>query len=102
MKALFTTLALVAMTAGAVAQSVQPLTYDEEPPVATRDGANATVEQDGLDDGQATTRFEEAGYSNILNVEQGEDGFWRAQAEKDGATVDVMLDDEGKVTEATD
>ena len=43
--------------------------------------------------------MEEMGYGSVVDVERGEDGFWRGKAEKAGASVVVTLDDQGNVTE---
>jgi hypothetical protein len=100
MKATLAILALAATSAAGLAQTVPPAADPQEPPVATRDAANAPVEPAELDASQATARIEEQGYSNVVDLEQGEDGLWHARADKAGTTVDIVLDAAGNVTEA--
>ena len=90
------------MSVGSFAQTLPTPDEPEEPPVATRDAANAPVEGTELTEDQARSRMEEMGYGNVVDLELGEDGFWRGKAEKAGASVVVTLDDQGNVTEAAE
>jgi hypothetical protein len=47
---------------------------------------------------QAKARIEGAGYSSVSGIRKEPKGAWRANAVKDGQTVTVTLDAEGKVT----
>lgn len=102
MKILLAAFALTAMTAVASAQT-SPTTPDPETPaVATPDTTNPTAPvagENSFTEDQARERFEEKGYSNIADLKLGEDGIWRAKAEKSGASVEVALDYQGNVTE---
>jgi hypothetical protein len=46
---------------------------------------------------QAKTAIEAGGYSNVSNLQRSSDGTWRGRAAKDGTTIDVTIDNQGKV-----
>lgn len=48
-------------------------------------------------EGQAKSRIEEAGYSNVSDLQKDKDGVWRGKAMKGGATTEVSLDFQGNV-----
>lgn len=48
--------------------------------------------------GQAKSRIEDAGYTNITGLEKDDNGVWRAQASKGGTAVNVSVDFQGNVT----
>lgn len=48
-------------------------------------------------EGQARSRMEEAGYSNISNLHKDNDGIWRGKADKGGNQTEVSLDFQGNV-----
>jgi hypothetical protein len=54
-------------------------------------GANSFTE------GQAKSRIEEAGYTNVTSVKKDDNGVWRAKASKGGTSTDVSLDFQGNV-----
>jgi hypothetical protein len=47
---------------------------------------------------QAKSRIEAAGYSNVSGLRRDSKGIWEGKAAKDGLTVNVTLDANGKVT----
>lgn len=47
---------------------------------------------------QAKSRVEAAGYSNVSGLRKDAKGVWRGNATKDGLTVNVTLDADGKVS----
>lgn len=55
------------------------------------EGANSFTE------GQAKSRIEEAGYSNVSNLKKDDKGIWRATATHGGAQKNVALDYKGNV-----
>jgi len=59
-----------------------------EAPVA---GANSFTE------GQAKSRIEARGFSNVTELKKDDRGVWRGKAMKDGKSVDVSLDFQGNV-----
>ena len=54
-------------------------------------GANSFTE------GQAKSRIEDRGFSNVSELKKDDAGVWRGKAMKDGKSVDVSLDFQGNV-----
>ncbi|HQT78561.1 MAG: hypothetical protein B7Z80_16635 [Rhodospirillales bacterium 20-64-7] len=50
--------------------------------------------------GQAKTRIEKDGYSNVTDLRKDSNGVWRGKAEKGGTTTMVWLDYKGNVGQA--
>ena len=57
-------------------------------------GANSFTE------GQAKSKIEEAGYSNVTSLKKDDNGVWRGKASKGGASTNVSLDFQGNVNAA--
>jgi opacity protein-like surface antigen len=55
-------------------------------------GANSFTE------GQAKSRIESNGFSNVIELRKDDQGVWRGKATKDGRTVAVSVDFQGNVT----
>src|SRR3979409_1325276 len=55
-------------------------------------GANSFTE------GQARSRIESNGFSNVTELRKDDQGVWRGKATKDGRAVAVSLDFQGNVT----
>jgi hypothetical protein len=51
-------------------------------------------------EGQAKSRIEQAGYTNISDLQKDNNGVWRGKASKGGGTKSVSLDFQGNVNEA--
>ena len=47
--------------------------------------------------GQAKSRIETGGYTNVSGLKKDDQGVWRAKATKDGKSVDVSVDFQGNV-----
>ncbi len=60
-------------------------------PSAMEAGANSFTE------GQARSRFEEAGFTNLQELNLDNQGFWRARATQGGNQVDVAMDFRGRI-----
>lgn len=60
-------------------------------PDAPATGANSFTE------GQAKSRIEAAGFSNVSGLMKDKDGIWRGTASKGGTTSNVALDFQGNV-----
>jgi uncharacterized protein YdeI (BOF family) len=105
-------LALIAT--GSVAQSQNPPAQSQNPPA--KDGpqnsainssdssnrqANAPVAgRNSFTEGEAKSRIEKMGFSNVSNLKKDENGVWRGRAIKDAQTVDVSVDYQGNVIQA--
>ena len=99
--ALVSGLATAALGTGAFAQNVPPANPKAGTPAianpnANNPGAPATG-ANSFTEGQAKSRIEAAGYSNVSGLIKDKDGIWRGKASKGGATVDVALDFQGNV-----
>ncbi|MCP1762450.1 hypothetical protein [Bradyrhizobium japonicum] len=57
-------------------------------------GANSFTE------GQAKSKIEEAGYTNVTSLKKDGNGVWRGKANKGAASTDVSLDFQGNVNAA--
>ena len=92
--------AVCLMSAAAVAQPANPRgdtpavnTPNSPPnPGAPVAGANSFTE------GQAKSRIESNGFSNVTELRKDDQGVWRGKATKDGRSVAVRLDFQGNVT----
>jgi hypothetical protein len=62
-------------------------------PGAPVPGANSFTE------GQAKSRIEGSGYTQVSDLKKDETGIWRGKGVKNGKTVSVSLDFQGNVTE---
>jgi hypothetical protein len=85
----------------AVAQNVPPANPNAgTPAIATPNTNNPRAPAAGANsftEGQAKSRIEAAGYSNVSGLIKDKDGIWRGRAFKGGSPVDVALDFQGNV-----
>jgi hypothetical protein len=91
-----------ALTHGAVAQNTRPPANPDAstPAVASPNRNNPGAPAAGANsftEGQAKSRIEAAGYSNVSGLTKDKDGIWRGKASKSGTSVDVALDYQGNV-----
>jgi len=54
-------------------------------------GANSFTE------GQARSRMQDAGFTNVQNLHKDDNGFWRGRATHNGSTTDVAIDFQGRI-----
>jgi hypothetical protein len=85
---------LVFAAGGAFAQTKTPAvaTSTAQNPAAPVAGANSFTE------GQAKSRIEAAGYTDVSGLMKDKDGIWRGKASKGGTMTTVSLDYQGNVT----
>ena len=57
-------------------------------------GANSFTE------GQAKSKIEEAGFTNVTALKKDDNGVWRGKASRNGSSTDVSLDFQGNVNPA--
>ena len=99
---LILTMALVAAAISTAAMA-QPANRDANTPAVNTPnsppnpgapvaGANSFTE------GQAKSRIESSGYTNISELRKDDQGVWRGKAIKDGQAVSISLDFQGNVT----
>jgi hypothetical protein len=75
-------------TAGAVAQTTTAPAGPESSTTVV-----ATTEL------QARERIDKQGYTAVTGLKQDAEGLWHGSATKDGKTVEILLDKDGKVVE---
>ena len=106
MKALYAAAAIavfaVGLAQGAGAQNTRaPANPDASTPAVVNPNANnpgaPAAGANSFTEGQAKSRIESAGYSNVSGLTKDKDGIWRGKASKAGKAVDVALDYQGNV-----
>lgn len=104
MKRMILAIGAMAFASVAYAQETQPNSADPEtPPVTTPNAENSTAPVAGKNsftEVQARKRLEDNGYTDIGDLVLGDDGIWRASAQKNSIPASVMLDYQGNITEA--
>jgi hypothetical protein len=66
-----------------------------------QNNSNAPVAgRNSFTEGQAKSRIEDAGYTNVTALQKDGNGIWRAKASKGGTTSDVSVDFEGNINPA--
>jgi hypothetical protein len=92
---------------GAVAQSQNPPANNapQNSAINSSDSSNRQVTapvsgRNSFTEGEAKSRIEKMGFSNVSNLKKDDNGVWRGRATKDGKTVDVSLDYQGNVIQA--
>jgi len=90
---LFASMLVAATSFGAVAQTATtaPTPNSEIDKNAPLPGANSFTE------GQAKSRLEANGYSNVTELKKDENGVWRGSAMHTGAKVNVSVDYRGNI-----
>ena len=101
-KLLVTSAALAIGIGAALAQSQNPPAQSgpNNPAVNTTGTNNSNAPVAGANsftEGQAKSRIEAGGYSNISELKKDDSGVWRGKAMKDGKSVNVSLDFQGNV-----
>jgi hypothetical protein len=72
----------------------------QNPAVRTEEGNNATRPVAGANsftEGEAKSRIEARGFSNVIGLMKDDQGIWRGRAQRDGRPVAVALDYQGNV-----
>lgn len=99
----------VLILAATVALSAGPVLAQQAPPAAKGPQNNAVNTSNtpspqqpvqganSFTEGEAKSRIEAKGFSNISGLQKDDSGVWRGQAQKDGKTVSVSLDYQGNV-----
>jgi hypothetical protein len=98
-----TVLWAAAFALAATAAHAQPANPDANTPAVTTPNTpknpNAPVEgANSFTEGQARSRIEKAGYTNVSGLAKDAKGVWRGTASKGGKQVRVSLDFQGNVT----
>lgn len=100
MKPIVVGLGVLAFTATALAQEAQ--NPPVKPSITTPGSTNPAApvkRKNSFTENQAKARIEKKGFTNITNLKLGQDGVWRASAERNGVPTSVALDYQDNITE---
>ncbi|PJR93220.1 hypothetical protein CN878_14640 [Ochrobactrum sp. 695/2009] len=89
------------VTPAAFAQTAAPSNDPQTPAVTTPGEKNPKAPvpgQNSFTEDQVKERLTEEGYTNIVHLQLGEDGVWRADAARNGQPVKVLFDFQGNIT----
>jgi hypothetical protein len=98
-KIVLATCAVVALTCSA-AQSQPAKSEPGNNAVNSSDTKNSNhpvAGRNSFTEGQAKSRIEEAGYTNVTDLKKDNNGVWRGKASKGGSTTSVSIDFQGNV-----
>jgi opacity protein-like surface antigen len=100
MRTIITAAAALMLSASAFAQTPASPS-STTPAVASPNATNPQAPVRGANsftEGQAKSRIEAKGFSNLSGLQKDADGVWRGKALKDGKSVNVSLDFQGNVS----
>ena len=93
-----TLLLLASAPAGAQSQPAQSGPGNNAVNSSDQNNSNKPVAgRNSFTEGQAKSRIEDAGYSNVSGLKKDDQGVWRGKADKAGAKSDVSVDFQGNV-----
>ncbi|MEY9127480.1 hypothetical protein ABIA03_000575 [Bradyrhizobium yuanmingense] len=96
-----TLLLLGSAPAGAQSQPAQGGPGNNAVNSSDQNNSNAPVAgRNSFTEGQAKSRIEGAGYSNVSGLQKDDNGVWRGKADKAGTKTDVSVDFQGNVNPA--
>jgi hypothetical protein len=72
-------------------------TRDRADRSAVVDAAALEAGANSFTEGQARSRLEDAGFTNVQNLRKDDAGFWRGRATRGGTSTDVALDFRGRI-----
>src|ERR1700744_1034154 len=93
-------IALALAASGAVAQNPPANDGPNNKAINNTNGNNPGAPVAGANsftEGQARSRIESKGYTNVSGLKKDDKGVWRGTAMRDGKSVDVSLDFEGNI-----
>ena len=99
---LVTGVVLAFIAGGAMAQSPPAQNGPQNSVINKSDSTNRQVTapvqgRNSFTEGEAKSRIEKMGFTNVGKLAKDDNGVWRGQAMKDGKQVDVSLDYQGNV-----
>jgi hypothetical protein len=105
MKRPFIVLATTALlAAGPVSAQNQPAQSGPNNSAVNNPGQNNSkapvAGRNSFTEGQAKSKIEEAGYTNVTELKKDDSGVWRGKASKGGSTTAVSVDFQGNVNTA--
>ena len=98
---LTTCIVLAATAASAQTQPAQPGPNNNAVNSAGENNSNAPVAgRNSFTEGQAKSKIEDAGFTNVTELKKDDAGVWRGQASKGGSSSAVSVDFQGNVNSA--
>lgn len=100
MKPIILALGTLVLAGAAFAEEAQDSTV--KPAITSPNSTNPSAPVKGKNsfiESQAKMQIEKKGFTNVTNLKLGDDGVWRASAQRDGVPVSVTVDYQGNVTE---
>ncbi|WP_424812892.1 hypothetical protein [Roseococcus sp. YIM B11640] len=97
MRPTISAIALVAALMASPLALAQTQTTTPSQPTAGAPAAGAN----SFTEGQARSRIEAAGFTNVTDLRKDDNGVWRGRAMRNGTPTAVALDFQGNVTEGT-
>jgi len=98
MRKLLVTAAIVAIAIPAMAQPNPPANRDANTPAVNTPNPGAPVAgANSFTEGQAKSRIEARGFTNVAGLTKDSDGVWRGTATQGGKSVKVSVDFQGNV-----
>ena len=98
---------LAFVATGAIAQNQNPPAKDapqnsviNRPDSLNRQVTAPVAGRNSFTEGEAKSRIEKMGFSEVSDLQKDDQGVWRGRAKKDGKTVDVSVDYQGNVIQA--
>jgi hypothetical protein len=103
---LVTGVVLTLAAGGAMAQVPPAQNGPQNSAINSSDSTNRQVTapvqgHNSFTEGEAKSRIEKRGFTNVGQLTKDADGVWRGQAMKDGGQVDVSVDYQGNVVMGT-
>ncbi len=97
-------LSLITAAGGAAAQTTTAAPSTDKAPAAvtttaepSRTTAAPVAGANSFTEGQARSRIEERGYTQVMDLKKDDNGVWRGTAMKDGKSAQVSLDYQGNI-----
>lgn len=99
---LFTCIGLLAATAASAQNPpAQPGPNNKAINSSDQNNSNAPVAgRNSFTEGQAKSKIEDAGYTNVSDLKKDDNGVWRGKASKGGSSAEVSVDFQGNVNAA--
>lgn len=100
MRTILLSAALAALFTGSAFAATANDNAPSNPAIKTSEGNNPGAPAAGANSftqGEAKSRIEKRGYSNVTGLLKDKEGLWHAKAMKDGKSTNVALDYQGNV-----
>jgi hypothetical protein len=103
---LITGMVLAFVAGGSMAQSPPAQQGPQNSAINKSDSTNRQVTapvqgRNSFTEGEAKSRIEKSGFTNVSQLTKDPDGVWRGRAMKDGSQVDISVDYQGNVVMGT-